>query len=84
MVPPLESWPVSQLPERLQVYQSGFKDKKRKGEPIDLKKCELLEMVQYSCWPDERALEVVQGQLRVNLREFGEVTCDPLVRLFRK
>lgn len=47
MAPPIETFPASQLPYRIQVAANG---KRRKGKKIQLSDCELREMVQYSCW----------------------------------
>ena len=68
MAPPTETFPAIELPYRVQVTTQG---KRRKGDAIDLKECELLEMVQYSC--------------RVEDEQNGKpVRCYPIVRLFRK
>ena len=68
MAPPTEAFPAIELPYRVQVTTQG---KRRKGDAIDLKECELLEMVQYSC--------------RVEDEQNGKpVRCYPIVRLFRK
>ncbi|KAK2759939.1 hypothetical protein FQN54_002675 [Arachnomyces sp. PD_36] len=72
MAPLVEVWPASELPDRVQVVRSGFKDKRRK-DPIDLEKCKLMEMVQYSCNPPT---EPPPGP--------GVVHCKPIVRLFRR
>lgn len=72
MAPLVEVWPASELPDRVQVVRSGFKDKRRKV-PIDLEKCKLMEMVQYSCNPPS---EPPPGP--------GVVHCKPIVRLFRR
>jgi hypothetical protein len=70
MAPPVETFPAAQLPERVQVTAQG---RRRKGGNIDLKKCDLMEMVQYNCW-----LEPGPGY-----RE-EVVKCQPVVRLFRR
>ena len=69
MAPLIESFPPSQLEWRVQQLPNG---KRRKGEDIDLEKCELLEMVQYSCVVAEKD----GGQARVK--------CYSIERLFRK
>ena len=68
MAPPTEAFPASELPFRAQITTQG---KRRKGGDIDLRRCELLEMVQYDCRVDEQ-------QPRAPVR------CYPIVRLFRK
>lgn len=71
MAPPTEEFPATLLPHRVQVTPDG---RRRKGGDIDLKKCELLEMVQYSC--------TVEGEQ--TRRSKQPVKCYPIVRLFRK
>jgi hypothetical protein len=71
MAPPTEAFPAAELPYRVQITTQG---KRRKGGDIDLKKCELLEMVQYSC--------LVAGEQTRRSRQ--PVRCYPIVRLFRK
>ncbi len=70
MAPPLEAFPVSELAWRMNTLPNG---KRRKGGDIDLNKCELLELVQYSCH-----LKKANG--------FGQdvIQCAPVVKLFRK
>ena len=68
MAPPTEAFPASQLPYRVQITAQG---KRRKGEAVDLKKCELLELVQYSCRVEDK-------------RPGQPARCYPIVRLFRK
>ena len=70
MPPPALVFPASQLPDRVHTLPNG---KRRKGEPIDLKKCELIEFVNYSCYLKEDA----KGRLAI-------IHCEPLVKLFRK
>ncbi len=68
MAPPVEVFPANQLQDRVQVTTKN----RRRKKPIDLKNCDLMEMVQYSCEveKDERGRAVIK--------------CEPLVRLFRK
>ncbi|EED12197.1 conserved hypothetical protein [Talaromyces stipitatus ATCC 10500] len=73
MAPLVPIFPTDDLQSRVQIIHRGFKEKRRKGEPIDLHKCELMEMVQYSCNPPE------EGILPP-----GVVMCKPIVRLFRR
>ena len=68
MAPPAEEFPAAELPRRVQVTIEG---KRRKGGDIDLRNCDLLEMVQYDCRVDEE-------------RPSGPVRCYPIVRLFRR
>ena len=66
MAPPVEVFPASQLPYRVMVTVDG---KRRKGPTLDLlNDCELKEMVQYRCYPDQK----------------NRVICEEVVRLFRK
>jgi len=46
MPPPVESWDVRELPDRVLGDVAGMR---RKGFKGDLRKCELLEMLQYTC-----------------------------------
>ncbi|KAF2458551.1 hypothetical protein BDY21DRAFT_283650 [Lineolata rhizophorae] len=73
MPPPLSPFPPSSLPQRVQYRPDG---KRRKGPPVELDRCELLQLSQYAC----------------NLAPAGEtgphgekkVLCEELVRLFRR
>ena len=69
MAPPVESFPAWQLPVRVQYTPDG----KRRKTPVDLRDCELKEMVQYAC--------ELKGT-RTNPR--SKVVCEPIVRLFRR
>lgn len=71
MVPPIEGFPASQLRMRVQLTVKG---KLRKGETVDLRQCELLEMVQYSC-------QLERGQ---SPGAMDVVRCMPIVKLFRR
>ncbi|KAL2218363.1 hypothetical protein M432DRAFT_612713 [Thermoascus aurantiacus ATCC 26904] len=74
MAPLIPIFPTTALPERVQILQTTtFKEKRRKGGPIDLDKCALLEMLQYSCNPPHEGVP-----------EPGVVRCRPVVRLFRR
>ena len=70
MAPPVESFPVSKLAERINTLPNG---KRRKGKDIDLSKCELLELVQYNCY--------LKGEAR---DPRAVIQCAPVVKLFRK
>ena len=65
----VEAFPAWQLPARVQYTPDG---KKRK-EAVDLKKCALKEMVQYSC--------DLHGP---RSDPTSKVVCEPIVRLFRQ
>ena len=69
MAPPVEAFPVSELEDRINVQLNG---RRRKGGDIDLRKCELLELVQYEC-----------GLKRSEDRR-SIIQCEPLVKLFRR
>lgn len=67
MSPPTELFPASELEWRIQGLPNG---RRRKGTKLDLKECELMELVQYDC---------VLGAKRNS-----PVRCFPVERLFRK
>ena len=70
MAPPIEPFPASDLHRHINALPNG---KRRKGGEIDLKKCDLMELVQYSCWAEQ-----VVGQI-------GQTTkCRPVVKTFRR
>ena len=71
MSPPVETFPASELAQRVQLTLQG---RRRKGREIVLSDCELREMVQYSCH-----LEEDSEKPRTAI-----VKCEPIVRLFRK
>ena len=79
MAPPVERWPATELPVRIQGDVVGKRRKllaRQRGE-IDLEKCELLEMVQYSC--------IVEGATDAERhRKDARVVCTPIERLFRR
>lgn len=69
MAPLVESFPTSQLETRAQYVPNG----KRRKPPVDLKDCELKELIQYKCdlnGPPEDPK--------------SKVTCEGIQRLFRK
>ena len=70
MAPPVEAFPVSELEDRINVQLNG---RRRKGGDIDLRKCELLELVQYECGPT--AAEKDRRSI---------IQCVPVVKLFRR
>ena len=70
MTPPIEPFPASELHHRVNVLPNG---KRRKGGDIDLKQCELMELVQYACH--------LKGDPKV---KSSVIQCEPVVKLFRK
>ncbi len=78
MAPPIESWPAHELSERIQINAEGRGRKPLPGQgKIDLKKCELLEMVQYAC--------LVEGATEAERHRRGaQVMCRPIERWFRR
>lgn len=82
MAPPEKTFPISELENRIHLYDVNYKEKSRKlPKGFDLKKdCALHELVQYSCTTQEEIEERnLTGQ---TLRSGSE--CFPFVRLFRK
>lgn len=73
MAPLVRMFPASSLPDHVNSINKNFREKRRKGDPIDLTQCPLYEMVQYSCNPPQDGVP-----------EPGVVVCKPIVRLFRK
>lgn len=72
MAPPVESFPVSQLEQRVQITADG---RRRKGPAIELKNCELLEMAQYRCGLDQGSELNVKGAM---------IICKEFARVFRR
>ena len=70
MAPPIEAFPVSELEKRVNVQSNG---RRKKGGDIDLRKCELLELVQYEC-----GLRGSEKDRR------SVIQCAPVVKLFRR
>ena len=70
MAPPIEAFPISELEDRINVQSNG---RRRKGKDIDLRKCELLELVQYEC-----GLKGSEKDRR------SIIQCEPMVKLFRR
>ncbi|KAJ5623494.1 hypothetical protein N7490_012099 [Penicillium lividum] len=73
MAPLVPVFSADTLPDHVNIVRRNFIEKKRKGEPVDLKECALLEMMQYSCNPPSE--QVPQP---------GIIVCKPVVRLFRR
>lgn len=69
MTPPVESFPASQLKQRVESTADG---RRQKGQMVDLRNCELLEMVQYSC------------KLLKDPGREAMISCKPIMRLFRR
>lgn len=78
MAPPVEAFPVSELEDRVNIQSNG---RRRKGGDIDLRKCELLELVQYECGFVTDRKAVMLYKLR---RQQPIVQCTPVVKLFRR
>lgn len=72
MAPLSEIFYASSLPDKVQVTNAKFRQKRRKTQ-IDLAKCPLMEMVQYSCNPPTEEPP-----------EPGVIKCKSVVRLFRR
>ncbi|EAW09969.1 uncharacterized protein ACLA_041910 [Aspergillus clavatus NRRL 1] len=73
MAPLVPVFHAEALPDHVNVVSRNFQERRRKGGPVDLKKCKLLEMVQYSCNPPQDGIP-----------KPGVVVCKPIVRLFRR
>lgn len=69
MAPLVEAFPPSRLEQHIQYTPSG----RRRKPPINLKDCELKEMVQYFCDLDGP-----------NEDPRSKVVCEPVLRMFRK
>ncbi|KAL1583686.1 hypothetical protein WHR41_07520 [Cladosporium halotolerans] len=69
MAPLVESFPASQLTTRVQYVANG----QRRKPPVDLKECELMQMIQHRCDLDGPRFD-----------PRSKVVCDPVLRLFRK
>ena len=79
MSPPVEIWPASELPIRIQDDALGRRRKPAAGQKgdIDLEKCELLEMIQYSC--------IVEGATDAERHsKDARIICRPVERWFRR
>ncbi|KAJ6157829.1 hypothetical protein N7470_005421 [Penicillium chermesinum] len=73
MAPPVQSFSAERLPSHVNIVQHNFIQKKRKGPQIELEKCPLMEMMQYSCNPPSKGAP-----------EAGRIVCKPVLRLFRR
>lgn len=73
MAPLCHVFHAENLPDNVNTIRVNFKEKRRKGPAVNLKECQLLEMVQYSCNPPS-----------VDIPQPGVITCQPITRLFRR
>ncbi|RAH66867.1 uncharacterized protein BO66DRAFT_394380 [Aspergillus aculeatinus CBS 121060] len=73
MAPLVPVFHAETLPEHVNISTKNFQEKRRKGGPVELEKCQLLEMVQYSCNPPQGGIP-----------KPGVIVCQPVVRLFRR
>lgn len=74
MAPLSRVFNAEQLPDNVNTVMRNFQEKRRrKGPAVNLKECQLFEMVQYSCNPPHKQAP-----------EPGVVICEPIVRLFRR
>lgn len=73
MAPLVPVFSAEKLPEHVNIVTKNFREKRRKGGAVELEKCKLLEMVQYSCNPPQDGIP-----------KPGVVVCKPVVRLFRR
>ena len=74
MAPPEHTFASTSLPAEAQLYTKDYKTKSRKIPDFDLKKCELFQILQYSCDPMMKQEE--DPTMRVE--------CEPIQRLFRR
>ncbi|KAL4784773.1 hypothetical protein BJX76DRAFT_356758 [Aspergillus varians] len=73
MAPLVPVFSAEKLPDHVNIVTRNFQEKRRKGGTVELEKCKLLEMVQYSCNPPQDGIP-----------KPGVVVCKPVVRLFRR
>jgi hypothetical protein len=73
MAPLVPIFSADSLPDHVSIVRRNFQERRRKGGPVELEKCKLLEMVQYSCNPPQDGIPPP-----------GVVVCKPVVRLFRR
>lgn len=86
MAPPEKTFPISDLENRIHLYDVDYKEKSRKlPKDFNLKRdCELFELVQYSCTTQEEILERSLIGAKATRGGQGGLECYPFVRLFRK
>ena len=70
MGPPIEAFPTSELATRVNVLPNG---RRRKGGDVEISRCELLELVQYSCH--------LKGS---PTSPQSVIQCEPVVKSFRR
>lgn len=82
MAPPEQTFPLSELEQRVHFVTKNFKEKSRKlPKDFSLKRdCELFELVQYSCTTNEQ----LQAQALAQPQNQRGIDCYPFVRLFRR
>ncbi|KAE8329380.1 hypothetical protein BDV39DRAFT_47390 [Aspergillus sergii] len=73
MAPLVPIFSAETLPDHVSIVRKNFQERRRKGGPVELEKCKLMEMVQYSCNPPQDGIPAR-----------GVVVCKPVVRLFRR
>ncbi|OGM45266.1 hypothetical protein ABOM_006434 [Aspergillus bombycis] len=73
MAPLVPIFSAEALPDHVSIVRKNFQERRRKGGPVELEKCKLMEMVQYSCNPPQDGIPTP-----------GVVVCKPVVRLFRR
>lgn len=86
MAPPEKTFPISELEDRIHLYDVDYKEKSRKlPKGFDLKRdCELYELVQYSCTTQEEIEQRSLLGLKPARGGKGGWECYPFVRLFRR
>ena len=82
MAPPENTFPISELEQRVRSVTTNFKEKSRKlPRDFDLKRdCELFELVQYSC----STIDQMYEKFKKNPQGQNRMECFPFVRLFRR
>lgn len=82
MAPPENTFPISELEQRVHSVTKNFKEKSRKlPRDFDLKRdCELFELVQYSCTTMNQIHEI----RKTDPMRPVQTECFPFVRLFRR
>lgn len=82
MAPPEDTFPLSELEQRVHFVTKNFKEKSRKlPKDFNLKRdCELFELVQYTCTTDEQLRDLALAEPHKQ----HQIECFPFVRLFRR
>ena len=83
MAPPEKTFPVSELSNRIHLYDVDYREKSRKlPRDFDLKRdCPLHELIQYTCTTQE---ELQERAFVGGAADKRNMECFPFVRLFRK